>query len=137
MQSQRYYLGLAYHADGQAAKEAEVFNALAKTPAAPVAADAQYMLGQGHIDAKEYAKAIPPLEKYLADRPDGEVADYALANLGKPVSNWARLRPPRRPWRNWPVGFPRARCLDRPGSASVRRRWRPSVMIAPPSCSGL
>ncbi len=83
VQSQRYYLGLAYRADGQAAKEVEVFNALAKTPAAPVAADAQYMLGQGHIDAKEYAKAIPPLEKYLADRPDGAVADYALANLAQ------------------------------------------------------
>jgi TolA-binding protein len=81
--SQRYYLGLAYRANGQTAREVEVFDALARIPAAPVAADAQYMLGQGHIDAREYAKAIPPLEKYLADRPNGDVADYALANLAQ------------------------------------------------------
>lgn len=79
----RYYLGLAYRADGQAAKEAEVFDALARTTAAPVAADAQYMLGQGHVEARRFAEAIPPLEKYLAGKPDGEVADYALAHLAQ------------------------------------------------------
>jgi TolA-binding protein len=82
-QATRYYLGLAYRADGQTAKEAEVFAALARSSATPVAADAQYMLGQGYIEAKEYAKAIPALEKYLADRPDGEVADFALAHLAQ------------------------------------------------------
>ncbi len=82
-QAERYYLGLAYRADGQAAKEAEVFAELAKNPAAPASVDAQYMLGQGHIEAKEYAQAVPLLEKYLAERPDGEVADYAWAHLAQ------------------------------------------------------
>jgi TolA-binding protein len=82
-QAERYYLGLAYRADGQTAKEAEVFATLAKTPTTPVAADAQYMLGQSYVEAKEYAKAVPALEKYLADRPDGDVADFALAHLAQ------------------------------------------------------
>lgn len=79
--AQSYYLGLAYRADGQAAKAAEVLDSLAKTPAAPIAADAQFMVGQGHIEAKRWAEAVEPLEKYLASKPDGEVADYALAHL--------------------------------------------------------
>jgi TolA-binding protein len=81
-QAQRYYLGLAYRADGQAAKEAEIFDALTRSPAtAPAAANALYMLGQAQIDARRYAEAIPPLEKYLAGNPTGDVADYALAHL--------------------------------------------------------
>ena len=54
---------------------------LARTPAAPVAADAQFLLGQGHIEAKRYAEAVAPLEAYLAAKPNGEVADFALAHL--------------------------------------------------------
>lgn len=80
-EAQRYYLGLAYKADGQAAKAAELLDALAQTPAAPIAADAQFMVGQGHVEAKRFAEAVGPLEKYLAARPDGEVADTALAHL--------------------------------------------------------
>jgi TolA-binding protein len=82
-QAERYYLGLAYRADGQVAKEAEVFAALARTPAAALAANAQYMLGQRHIQEGRFADAIPPLEKYLADKPDGDVADYAWALLAQ------------------------------------------------------
>jgi cellulose synthase operon protein C len=76
-----YYLGQAYRADGQSAKGAEMFDTLAKTPAAPVAVDAQYMIGQGHIEARRFAEAIPAFAKYLDGKPDGEVADYALAHL--------------------------------------------------------
>lgn len=80
-EAQRYYLGLAYRADGQTAKANEVLDALANTPAAAIAADAQFMVGQGQIEAKKYAEAIPALEKYLAAKPKGEVADFALAHL--------------------------------------------------------
>ncbi len=78
---QRYYLGLAYRADGQPAKAAEMLDSLAKGSAAPVAADAQFLLGQQHVEAKRYAEAVDPLEKYLAAKPDGDVADFALAHL--------------------------------------------------------
>jgi len=80
-QAARYYLGLAYRADGQAAKAGEVLDALAKTPAAPAAVDAQYLLGQGHVEAGRFAEAIEPLERYLAAKPKGDVADFALAHL--------------------------------------------------------
>ena len=82
-QAERYYLGLAYRADGQVDKSSEVLDDLSKTPAALFAADAQYLVGQGHIEAKRFAEAIPPLEKYLAEKPKGEVADYALAHLSQ------------------------------------------------------
>jgi len=39
------------------------------------------MVGQAHIEAKRYAEAVPPLEKYLAAKPNGDVADTALAHL--------------------------------------------------------
>jgi tetratricopeptide (TPR) repeat protein len=77
----RYYLGLAYRADGQAARADEVFASLAKTPAAPASIDAQYLLGQGHMEAGRFDKAVEPLKLYLAGRPDGDVADFALAHL--------------------------------------------------------
>lgn len=80
-EAQRYYLGLAYRDSGQPAKSSEVLDALASTSAAPIVADARFMLGQGHIEAKRYAEAVGPLEKYLAAKPDGDVADYALAHL--------------------------------------------------------
>jgi TolA-binding protein len=43
--------------------------------------DAQYLLGQGLIEAGRPAEAVPALEKYLDDKPNGELADYALAHL--------------------------------------------------------
>jgi cellulose synthase operon protein C len=80
-EAQRYYLGLAYRADGQAARSSEILDTLSKTSAAPIVADAQFMLGQAHIEAKRFAEAVAPLEKYLASKADGEVADYALFYL--------------------------------------------------------
>ncbi|WP_435011286.1 tetratricopeptide repeat protein [Tundrisphaera lichenicola] len=84
-QAMTYYLGLAYQRAGQADQAAEVFGRLAKTPA-PLASDAQYLLGQTAFDAGRFADAVPALQKYLADRPDGEVADHALARLAQSQS---------------------------------------------------
>jgi cellulose synthase operon protein C len=80
-QAARYYLHQAYKADGQNERAAEVLETLAKTPAAPVATDAQFLLGQEHFQAGRFAEAIGPLEKYLAGKPQGEVAEFALAYL--------------------------------------------------------
>lgn len=81
-----YYLGLAYRADGQKTKSDEILESLSKTPAAPAAANAQYLVGQGHFEAKRYAEAIPALEKYLEGQPQGKVAPNALAYIV-----WSRL----------------------------------------------
>ncbi|AGA28869.1 hypothetical protein Sinac_4692 [Singulisphaera acidiphila DSM 18658] len=85
-QSALYYLGLAYRADGQKAKSDEVLDSLLKTPAAPAAANAQYLVGQGHFEAKRFAEAIPALEKYLAGNSNGEVAANAMTYIV-----WSRL----------------------------------------------
>ena len=41
------------------------------------------MVGRGHVEAKRYAEAVAPLEKYLAAKPDGDVAPFALMYLVK------------------------------------------------------
>lgn len=76
-----YYLGLAYRADGQKARSDEILESLSKTSAAPAAANAQYLVGQGHFEAKRYAEAVPALEKYLEGQPQGKVAPNALAYI--------------------------------------------------------
>ena len=84
-QAAQYYLGLAYQKDGQPEKAAEALARLSGA-AAPLAADAQYLLGQTEFDAGRYEQALPPLEKYLADKPKGEVADHALARVAQAQS---------------------------------------------------
>lgn len=75
----RYYLGLAYKKDGQSAKAEEILNTLEGSSA--VAADAQFLIGQARYEANDYQGAIAPLERYLKDRQDGDVADHAYAYL--------------------------------------------------------
>ncbi len=80
-QAAYYYLGLAYQKEGRPEKAAEYLGKLAGTTAAPVAADARFMLGQIDFEAGRYAEAIPALQKYLAEKPGGEVAAPALARI--------------------------------------------------------
>jgi cellulose synthase operon protein C len=89
-QAEDYYLGLAYLKDGQTDKAVEVLTKLSKTPA-PIAAAAQYLLGQIDFDAGRFEQAIPLLEKYLLERPKGEVADHALARLAQAQSELGRF----------------------------------------------
>jgi TolA-binding protein len=79
-QALTYYLGLAYGNDNQSEKLIEVLDAQAKTSSAP-AADAQFLIGRAHMEAGRYAEAIAPLEAYLKNKPDGDVADTAYAHL--------------------------------------------------------
>jgi len=80
-QAARYDLALAYRSLGQSARAEAIFAGLAKKSSGPIAADAQFLLGQAHMDARRYSEAIAPLEQYLAAKPDGDVADFALAQL--------------------------------------------------------
>ena len=77
-QAALYVLGQAYRADGQADRAIEVFQALERSP---VAADAQFQVGQEHYQAGRFAEATGPLEAYLTEKPEGEVAGHALAYL--------------------------------------------------------
>jgi TolA-binding protein len=88
-QTATYYLGLSYQRANQPEKAAAAFARLAKA-SGPLAAQAQYLLGQSAFDAGRYADAVPALEKYLADRPDGDVAEHALARLAQSQSELGR-----------------------------------------------
>jgi TolA-binding protein len=80
-QAIRYELALAYRALGRSADAATILSQLTTEGSGAVTADAQFLLGQAHIEGGRFAAAIAPLEKYLAANPKGEVAEYALAHL--------------------------------------------------------
>jgi len=84
-QAASYYLGLAYQKAGQPDKAAEFLGNLASNSTAngSAAADARFLLGQADFEAGRYAEAIPTLEKYLAEKPGGDVADHALARIAQ------------------------------------------------------
>jgi len=83
-QAAAYYLGLAYGKDGQPDKAAESLGKLAMDPSnTGSVADARYMLGLINFEARRFAEAIPALEKYLEAKPNGDVADHALARIAQ------------------------------------------------------
>lgn len=77
----RYYLGLAYRADGRGEQAAKELDSLTKEENEPLAADALFVLARERVEAKRFAEAIEPLEKYLAVKKEGESAESALALL--------------------------------------------------------
>jgi TolA-binding protein len=77
----RYELALAYRSSGRQAEAEQILTRLAEGPAGPVAADAQFLLGQAHVEAGRYEQAKAALEQYLAANPKGDVVDVALAQL--------------------------------------------------------
>ncbi len=94
----RYELALSYRALGRTAEADAILASLADLKSGHVAADAQFLLGQGHVEAGRYDKAVGLLERYLAANPKGEVAEFALADLavaqfgaGKTDDAWKTL----------------------------------------------
>ena len=80
-QEARYELAVAYRALGRPAEAEAILNRLAELTSGPVAADAQFLLGQEHVEAGRYVQAIGLLERYLAAYPRGDVAEFALEHL--------------------------------------------------------
>jgi cellulose synthase operon protein C len=78
----RYLLGRAYLDDGQKVKGDSILESLSKSPdAGTTSSDALFIIGQKHFDADKFTEALEPLQKYLADKPKGDVAADALAYL--------------------------------------------------------
>jgi len=123
-QADTYYLGLAYQKDGQPDKAAEVLARLSKTPT-PVAADAQYLLGQTDFDAGRFEQAIPALEKYLAEKPKGEVADHALARIAQAQAELNRFEDAEATLAKLAQTFP-----DSPTLAPTRLRIAEAALVA-------
>jgi TolA-binding protein len=112
-QSAKMSLGVAYRDGGQPEKSAEILSAIAKGPEAATSADAQFLVGQEHYEAKRYAEAVPALESYLASKANGDVADHALAilalaqnQLGETEKAWACLERLAREFPHSPVLLP-------------------------------
>ena len=79
----RYVLGRAYQEDGQKEKGDAIIESLAQAPESGSAStDARFLIGQKRFDSENFAAALPPLQKYLADKPKGDVAADALAYVG-------------------------------------------------------
>ncbi len=70
-QAATYYLGQAYRDAGQSARADAILETLAQTPAAPAAADAQFLVGQGHVEARRFAEAVPALERLPGQQAQG------------------------------------------------------------------
>ncbi len=77
----RYDLAVAYRAMGRSKEADAVLAELAKGEAGPITADAQFLVGQAHVDAGRNAEAVGPLKAYLAANPHGDVAEFAMAHL--------------------------------------------------------
>jgi TolA-binding protein len=80
-QDARYELALAYRALGRSTEADAILARLSESTTVAVASDAQFLLGQEHVEAGRYAQALGPLERYLATNPHGDVAEFALAHL--------------------------------------------------------
>ncbi len=80
-QAVRYELAIAYRALGRSADAEATLSKLTTEASSAFTNDAQFLLGQAHVEGGRYAAAIAPLEKYLAANPKGEVAEFALAHL--------------------------------------------------------
>jgi len=80
-QAVRYELAIAYRALGRSDDAEATLSKLVTEVSSAYTADAQFMLGQAHVERGHYAAAIPPLEKYLSANPRGDVAEFALAHL--------------------------------------------------------
>ncbi len=81
MTAARYDLALAYRASGQSERAATLLSKLAGATKDAVGSDAQFLIGQEAVEKGQFAQAIGPLERYLENCPQGEVADTALAHL--------------------------------------------------------
>ncbi len=77
----RYDLAVSYRALGRSKEADAVLAELAKGEAGQITADAQFLVGQAHVDAGRNAEAIGPLKAYLAANPHGDVAEFAIAHL--------------------------------------------------------
>ncbi|WP_158633311.1 tetratricopeptide repeat protein [Tautonia sociabilis] len=77
----RYYLGLALRASGRQEEAIAQLESLAEAAGSRFSADALYLVGQHRFDEGRFDEAADALARYLDARPDGDVADHALARL--------------------------------------------------------
>jgi TolA-binding protein len=107
----QYELALAYRALGRTADADGVLAHLSETTGGAVAASAQFLLGQSHVEAGRFAEAVAPLEKYLAKNPQGDVAEFALADLAVAQLGAGRMDDSWKTLANLAARFPQSKAL--------------------------
>jgi cellulose synthase operon protein C len=113
----QYELALAYRALGKSALGDSLLATLARGPQNPVAADAQFLVGQTSLEAGRFADAIPALEQYLAANPEGDVVDFAMAHLASAHIGMGQLEEAQKLLASVAERFPTSRAL---GPARLR-----------------
>lgn len=122
----RYELAIAYRAVGRSADADANLSRLTNEGPGAFTADAQFLLGQSHVEAGRFAAAIAPLEKYLAANPRGEAAEFALAHLVVAQIGIDRLEDAWKTLAKFSERFPRSKVLPpsrlRVAEAALRAR---------------
>ena len=135
-QALTYYLGQAYRDAGQSARADEILDALSRTAAAPVAADAQFLVGRGTSRRSGTPRRS---RRWSVTWPASRTGTSPIMRSAtSPRRTWSSAAPisPRRTSISSRDGSRRARRSSRPGSGWPRPRWRPRNSTAPPACSG-
>jgi len=124
-QAARYELALSYRALGQSALADTILSGLAQGSNGPVTGDAQFLIGQSHLEAGRYAESVSPLEAYLATNPRGDVAEFALAHLAMARLGLGQLDLAWKALDGLAERFPASRAL-----APTRLRWAEAALAA-------
>ncbi len=109
--SARFDLARAYRESKRPEKAAALLAGLAEAPATPLAAEAQFLIGQEHIENRRPEQAIGPLQAYLKAKPDGDVADAALAHLAAAWASTGKLDEAEKTLGVLAARFPRSKSL--------------------------
>jgi TolA-binding protein len=121
----RYDLALAYRASGQPERARSLLAKLAGATKDPIGSDAQFLIGQDAVEKGQFAQAISPLQHYLENCPQGEVADTALAHLVTAQLGLKQLNDAWNSLSELERRFPRSQVL-----ASCRLRWAEAALQA-------
>jgi TolA-binding protein len=136
-QSARYYLGVAYKADGQSEKAAKMLGDLAKSSDAPASADAKLVVGFELFEAKKFEEAATALQGYLDARPKGDDAPRALAYLALARQELGQADAAKealdRLATNWPKSdaLPRARLILAESAFEAKRYAEAEALFKP------
>jgi TolA-binding protein len=122
-QSALHYLSVAYKRANQPERAEAVLAELARSPATPLASNAQFALGRTHFDAGRFQQAASALDEFLSVHAQNELAPHAWAylvlarlELGQAAEMRAALD---RLQQDWPDSEPLARLRLRLGEAAL------------------
>ncbi|WP_168222097.1 tetratricopeptide repeat protein [Aquisphaera giovannonii] len=107
----RFDLVRAYREAKHPEKASALLGKMAGAGATPLAAEAQFLVGQDLAEKGRHAEAIGPLMAYLQANPRGDVADAALAQLAAAQASTGKLDDAEKSLADLATRFPRSKGL--------------------------